>query len=454
MRKLRTVFSAFSLSLSIVIVLVCIFSVTGISRVAIMMFAQSLDERYFAIEFFDARVLSDPEENGEQEFRMMSLPEEAYNTTIYKEKNPQVLSAYQRLVTTTMFRIDDGGTASSVDSDVMSASLSVIDPVFAQDQVHNGYRFDALVQGKVPVILPERMLFPDHRSYESEIYMSTSGEKESYKKTRQRITSAIGKTIRLQDMSSGVTTGTEFIVVGVQPEGGLLHNVFIAGTMTIPLWSLSQQAELQAMFGQDQAQHQIIAEFADKSTRDAFVENSWNQGSIQNDMMIQSFAAPAQTFMQEVEGIIQVVRGAGIGIGTFFAVVSAIMIATTLGKIIADSQKEIAVFRAVGARAADIRKMYFVYAWILSTAGYVIGVSMAMLVCILASLRWGDVIFYQLANQSIYTDISEPLFMFLGISLPSMGIIYVLSVLVGICAAAFPVRRATRIRPIQVLREL
>jgi ABC-type antimicrobial peptide transport system permease subunit len=160
------------------------------------------------------------------------------------------------------------------------------------------------------------------------------------------------------------------------------------------------------------------------------------------------------TRFQMFAEIVTFFRSVALGVGGFFLAVSAIFIMTTLGKIIADSRKEIGVFRAVGAQKRDVRKIYFGYAWLLVTGGYVIGFVVAIILDMIASWKWGENLFYQMMNAAVVTDVSQPVFLFLHITPLYMLGLYAGMMIVGVLASALPIRRASKIDPIKVLKDI
>jgi ABC-type antimicrobial peptide transport system permease subunit len=235
----------------------------------------------------------------------------------------------------------------------------------------------------------------------------------------------------------------------------LFGSTFLEGAMTVPLWAMRDVPAVAQLFNDDVKDYRVIAEFGSKDARDVFVKQSFDAMAFgRMDEQPKSFVNPATTIFDQLHEVVTFFRSIGLGIGGFFLAISGIMIMTTLGKIISDSQKEIAVFRAVGAHKRDVKKMYFGYAWLLSSIGFVFGTFIAVGLVILASVKWGDSIYYQFAGQAVRTDFTQPLFVFLGFTPIEWILVYLGVVLVGLMAAVLPVRRASKIDPIRVLREL
>lgn len=88
------------------------------------------------------------------------------------------------------------------------------------------------------------------------------------------------------------------------------------------------------------------------------------------------FVAPFGSVRVAVEGTLDVIGNTTKWVVLVVALLAGLMIMLTISKIIADSRKEIAVFRALGARRRDITQIYFTYGFML--AGISLGVSIAL----------------------------------------------------------------------------
>lgn len=143
--------------------------------------------------------------------------------------------------------------------------------------------------------------------------------------------------------------------------------------------------------------------------------------------------------------------------GLFWAVglvgvIAAIILWGMIGRIIADSRRESAVFRAIGAERGDIAGIYGMYALLLSFRvtcfAFVVGIIIALVV---------DIIFSgtattsaQLAYAAVDTDIH---FRFFDISSWYVVLLLGTIVLVGIVASILPITLSVKRNPIQDMRD-
>ncbi len=67
------------------------------------------------------------------------------------------------------------------------------------------------------------------------------------------------------------------------------------------------------------------------------------------------------------------------------AVINALILITSVGRSVADAQREIGVYRALGASRRDIRLLYVVYAALQTAIGVVVGVAIGIVAIIPAS---------------------------------------------------------------------
>lgn len=455
-RKFRTAFAGFSISIGIVIILAFLFGTTGVVRMGNDMFVDSLSSRSFAIEQYqNGYTKTFDEVTGDLiEVQNQDVPVEATDLNAYRGAHPEVINAYQQIRADGAYGLGavDGETSKALQQN--SAVILATDGLFVGDMVREGFQFDSLIDGKVPVIIPENMLIaPDDYGFVN----PENNAKERYESTQALVKDVVGKTFHVEDRSveGGLLLDFDVIVVGVEPTSVLFGSTFLEGAITVPLWAMTDVPTVVQLYESVPKAYRVVAEFSTKEDRDAFVKKSFDAmafGSI--DEQPKSFVNAATTVFDQLHEVATFFRSIGFGIGGFFLAISGIMIMTTLGKIIADSQKEIAVFRAVGAHKRDIKKMYFGYAWLLATIGFVIGTVLAIALDVIASLKWGDTVYYQFAGQAVRVDFVKPLFVFLGFTPLEWALVYLGVVLFGLLAALLPVRRASKIDPISVLREL
>jgi uncharacterized membrane protein len=140
-----------------------------------------------------------------------------------------------------------------------------------------------------------------------------------------------------------------------------------------------------------------------------------------------------------------------IGMGAIMAI-AALMILFTISKVIADSTKEIAVFRSLGARRRDIAEVYYLYGFMLAIAALILAVVLAVIGASVVTSMYQD----QLANMFVQavgaytTDVHATL---LGVQ-P----LWLAAVVGALAVAAFigisiPIAISLRRKLINILRE-
>ncbi len=487
-RKLRNAFAAFTISLGIIIILVFLFGVAGVLDVGKKAFVDSLGDRHFALETFPTNKQIQSIEAGVVKMGFFegvdstTPSEEADSPEKYLEKysadGVQVAYLHRLVAASTYgFGIQRDGTTDEFEKKLATVgwSAAVAEPMFVQDFVYADYHFDALVDGKIPVIIPKSATQADAYTVPFDVT-----QKELYEKFQVNAEKLIGQTFTVTlSESAGYSYGVffggaenvepseeaqtetilptkttiEVVVVGFAADGFYSSPLYDSYSLIFPNWALEQNTTIAALFAEP-SEWRMVSEFASREERDRFVDRRHN--TIDNDPVagLGSYVQQIPSRFEMLEDLVRFFRSAGLGVGGFFLVVSSFFLMTTLGKIISDSQKEIGVFRAVGAQKRDVKKIYFAYAWLLVTGGFVIGVFIAVMLDGIASLKWGEDLFYQMMNAGVSASVSEPAFLFVHVVPLYIIAVYAALIVLGVLASAIPIRRASKIDPIQVLKDV
>lgn len=125
--------------------------------------------------------------------------------------------------------------------------------------------------------------------------------------------------------------------------------------------------------------------------------------------------------------------------------------ASTMSKILADSQRETGVFRAIGARNRDIAQIYGVYSAILSIIAFVLGVLISSTIALILTAKYGSLLGAQLNDFAGTTTV--PKVVLYGVNVVHWAVL--LGILVGsaLLGAVLPVLRTLRKDPILAMRE-
>ncbi len=124
---------------------------------------------------------------------------------------------------------------------------------------------------------------------------------------------------------------------------------------------------------------------------------------------------------------------------------------STMSKILADSQRETGVFRAIGARNSEIVQIYVVYSTLLALVAFVIAVLIASLIALVLTLKYGNILGAQLSEVTGSTTISAV--SLYGIQPLHWLVLLVILVVASALGTAGPVSRTLRKDPILAMRD-
>lgn len=132
--------------------------------------------------------------------------------------------------------------------------------------------------------------------------------------------------------------------------------------------------------------------------------------------------------------------------------IACIIMMGTVGRMIADSRRETAVFRAIGAKKLDIAQIYTIYVICLSLLISVFALGVGLLLALLAHNRWSAEATIQAitAYNSQDLDKTFPLYAFY---IPDILILIGLALAAGVLSAALPLFRNLRRNPIRDMRD-
>ncbi|HYH75450.1 MAG TPA: ABC transporter permease, partial [Candidatus Saccharimonadales bacterium] len=138
--------------------------------------------------------------------------------------------------------------------------------------------------------------------------------------------------------------------------------------------------------------------------------------------------------------------------GLVVAAIACIIMMGTVGKMIADSRRETAVFRAIGAKKLDIAQIYILYTIFVSVLIVAFAVLLGFIGALLASAQWSQEITIQalLAYNSQDLDKAFKLYSFYG---PDMLYLLGIAVTAGLLSALFPLIRNLRRNPMRDMRD-
>lgn len=139
-------------------------------------------------------------------------------------------------------------------------------------------------------------------------------------------------------------------------------------------------------------------------------------------------------------------------VGLGIAVVACVIMMGTVGKMIADSRRETAVFRAIGAKKLDIAQIYVLYTIFLSTLVFLFAMAAGLAAAVYADHRWASDATQQALVAYNAQDLSKA-FKLYALYPPDMLYLLGITVAAGLLSAVFPLVRSLRRNPIRDMRD-
>ncbi|MGV8161750.1 MAG: ABC transporter permease [Candidatus Nanoarchaeia archaeon] len=155
----------------------------------------------------------------------------------------------------------------------------------------------------------------------------------------------------------------------------------------------------------------------------------------QEDFQVQTFEELINSFMT-IFGIIQTVL---IGIAAISLLVGAVGIMNTMYTSVLERTRDIGVMKAIGARNSDILNMFMIESGLLGLVGGAVGVILGLGVAQLAEVIGGAALGTDLLQAAM------PAWLIIG----SLAFAFI----VGVIAGTLPARQASKMSPVDALRE-
>ena len=171
---------------------------------------------------------------------------------------------------------------------------------------------------------------------------------------------------------------------------------------------------------------------------------------------------------ENVQGIIDIVRKVQSGLNMallvivgILGIINSLILISIVGRSIADGQREIGVYRALGARRRDIAKLYIIF----STMQTVIGVSLGVIVGLLLVYPVSKLLVSLLTRMGLTPEAIMGPSPFGGVATPFIPsdfahidwqkiILYGLGLIVlTVIVSLIPAWRASRISPVEAIRQ-
>lgn len=234
----------------------------------------------------------------------------------------------------------------------------------------------------------------------------------------------------------------------------LLSSSLGYGAWNIPaglLEQVPQERRLAAVFAQTPAS-ETIKMFGDTALVELSDENEARQMITVNQMSGSFWAMPygsSSLMVSEMKVWFEkILFWAVVVVG----IVAAIILSGLVGRTIADSRRETAVFRSIGATRSDISGVYVLYTLMFSLRVVVFTFVLGVVLALVAHLSWTEsaTLGAQLAYGAIDSTIS---FGFLGLASPYLPAIAGAIIVVGLVSVVIPLLRNVRRNPISDMRD-
>jgi ABC-type lipoprotein release transport system permease subunit len=164
--------------------------------------------------------------------------------------------------------------------------------------------------------------------------------------------------------------------------------------------------------------------------------------------ILQPFGSSSLALAHVKQGFNKVFRIAAMVV----AVIAGIIMMGAVGRIIADSRRETAVFRAIGAKRLDIAQIYLTYSFMLSVIIAALAVAIGFGLASLADARYSGDLTVQALLVNNAKDLTRELHLY-AFELRDMLYLTGFTLLAGLVSALLPLLRAARRNPIQDMRD-
>ncbi|GIW57519.1 MAG: hypothetical protein KatS3mg083_464 [Candidatus Dojkabacteria bacterium] len=139
-------------------------------------------------------------------------------------------------------------------------------------------------------------------------------------------------------------------------------------------------------------------------------------------------------------------------LASVFLIVGMAFVTINVFKILADSRKEIGIFRAVGAQQSDIVKIFMSYIFVVLSGGFFVSLMIAVIINISLSLFFGDAVYYSFVAGSSQVSLVKPLFVFVGFPYVELSVFYIILMVTGFLAGIVPVLLSSKRNVVDALR--
>lgn len=196
-----------------------------------------------------------------------------------------------------------------------------------------------------------------------------------------------------------------------------------------------------------QGHRTYLVEFGDRNQANELLRKTGTYAGSVSDITAYPFGS-GKLFIDDLRGWIEkVLFWALVVVG----IIAVIILWAIMGRTVADSRRESAVFRAIGATRLDIAGIYGLYALLLSLGVVVFACVLGLLIAIIINLSFSEsaTLSAQLAYAAVDSSIR---FEFLGITSRYVVVVIMAIILAGLIASIVPIALGVRRNPIDDIR--
>lgn len=456
-RKVRSILTALAAGFMLTILMIGSFMATGVRNSIASVGGEILEDRIFARQYsFGFSLDGEPlDYQTGDEFLSDINAANANADRVYVEINPgadfQVEGQDQDARDFNLFNFEEP-------FNVFGRSSDLVEPY-----VTEGYSLDYLEGDPIPLVLST-----DYVIQQKNIRF---GADESAADRLGRINDArqefIGTEITANitafgdDFNAGIppwaqeqdaTEGSEqetysqtFTVVGFSPAGSSLLEASPGSLAPLEILKNTQLADLYEEGTNKNTTYFI--EFSSVLDRDQYIDSQCSASDFDCNSPAEAWNDPLAKFNQLFGEFLGFFRYVII----FFATIVAVSMFVTTSKVVADSERETGVFRAIGAKRIDIVKIYFIYALLIATAAFALTLVISILFGLYLTSRFGQSFAFQIAQYTGSGDVD--VVRLVAFDPQHMLVIYSIGVAAAILGAALPIINAVRRDPIKAMRD-
>ncbi|MFA6098358.1 MAG: FtsX-like permease family protein [Patescibacteria group bacterium] len=198
----------------------------------------------------------------------------------------------------------------------------------------------------------------------------------------------------------------------------------------------------------DQSVHSsdtIVIRINDIGNRSQVVKDLNSAGYAYQDLSNQEVFSQLQNTLHNVTRIVTVA----------FIILSAVIIVLTMGKFVSESRKEIGVFRALGATKGDIKKLFMSQAIMYTLIGYIGGAVIGLILVLIIAKPvqlWFDSFIINTVKETFAVVQKTNAGAFAHIDWEMFGVYTALLVIIAILVSIVPAIKASRISPVQAIK--